>query len=284
VNFFEQLAVGWQAIARTLARLAHPAPWLPLALLGVFQLASLAMLWWFAHPAVSWFMAPVLQHAGGDPLLHYPNVFRLLPELYGRVDLVLGATVGAVAVGAATRIFADEFQGRPAAPAIALQSAIDRGVTLVLVSLPFNLLVFALSFGLDWFLSSRGSGGLVRQLSDAIVLSASVILQSLFFYVVCDVMIGRRSVIGALAGVPRAAARGFWAALVIGILLALPLLPLHFLSNHSSLLVERGAPELVGALVVVEIAIGLVLWFGLAGSATLVYLTLVWEETREASP
>ena len=284
MNFFEQLAVGWQAMSRTLARLPWPAPWAPLALLGVLQLGALALLCGFAHPAVSWFMAPVLRNAGGEPLLHYPNVFRLLPELYGRLDLILGATAGAIAVGAATRIFANRYLGLPAAPADALRLAMDRAGTLVLVSLPFNLLVFAISFGLDWFLFSRASGGLVRHLSDALVLLASVILQSLFFYVVCDVVIARRNVIGALAGVPRAAQRGFWAALLIGIVLALPLLPLQFLSDHSSLLVDRGAPELVGWLMIVQIAIGLILWFALAGSATLVYLTLVFDQTREAPP
>ena len=266
MNAFEQLAVGWQVLVRTLARLGRPAVWAPFTPLALLEFGALVVLIGFAHPLVSWIMAPLLRRAGGEALLHYPNVLRQLPDLYGRVDLLLGATVGAVVVGAGTRVFADQFAGRRArtvAPA------------LILVSAPFNLLAYLLSSGLGWLIAHRQSGALVHRFADLIVLGGTVVLQSLFFYVACDVMLAGRGVIGTLANVPHAAARGFWAALLVGALLALPLLPLQSLAGHSALIVERGTPELVGWLMAAEAAIGLVLWFALAGSATLAYLTLV---------
>ena len=275
MSFFEQVALGWQALLRTVARVGKPGPWAPLAILGACELAAIALLAWFAHPAVSWFMAPLLRRAGGAELLHYPNVLRALPGLYGRVDVVLGATVGAVAVGAATRIFANQLRGRPEGVVAALGAAARRAVALVVVGLPFNLLVFALTSGLGWLIAHRQSGGLVHRLSDFIVLAGSVVFQSLFFYVTCDVMLAGRGVLAALRDVPHAAARGFWAALVIGTLLALPLLPLQLLAAQSARLVDRGAPELVAWLMAAEAAASLLLWFALAGSATLVYLTAV---------
>ena len=100
MTVFEQLAVAWQAIRQTFARIGRPEFWAPFALLGVLQLGVVGGLWWFAHPAMSWLMAPVLRRVGGDALLHYPNLFRRFAELYARADLVLGATVGSVVVGA----------------------------------------------------------------------------------------------------------------------------------------------------------------------------------------
>ena len=264
-----------QAIARTLRRLGRGAPWAPFTFLAAAQMLVVLLLVGFAHPAVSWFMAPLLRRRGGEALLHYPNLFRVLPALYGPLDLVIGATLGAVVIGAATRIFANDFGGHKAAPLAATASAFRRAPALIIASLPFNLIVFALSFGVDWLMQSRGSAALTRRFSDLAVLGVSIVVQSVFFYVVCEVMLAHRGPFGALAAVPRAASRGFWAALVIGILTALPLLPLEFLAAKSGLIVDRGRPELVGWLMLLQIAIGLVLWFVLAGSATLVYLTLV---------
>jgi len=275
MNAFEQLAVGWQVLVRTLARLGRPAVWAPFTPLALLEFGALVVLIGFAHPLVSWIMAPLLRRAGGEALLHYPNVLRQLPDLYGRVDLLLGATVGAVVVGAGTRVFADQFAGRRDRPGAALREATRRAPALILVSAPFNLLAYLLSSGLGWLIAHRQSGALVHRFADLIVLGGTVVLQSLFFYVACDVMLAGRGVIGTLANVPHAAARGFWAALLVGALLALPLLPLQSLAGHSALIVERGTPELVGWLMAAEAAIGLVLWFALAGSATLAYLTLV---------
>jgi branched-subunit amino acid transport protein AzlD len=62
------------------------------------------------------------------------------------------------------------------------------------------------------------------------------------------------------------------------VLLVAPLLPVHYLSDQAGLIVDRGVPELTGWLVAVQVVLGLALWFLLAGTATLVYLSLVRRE------
>jgi hypothetical protein len=109
------------------------------------------------------------------------------------------------------------------------------------------------------------------------VLLGSVLLQSFFFYVTALVVLEGRGVLGTLAGLPLTWARGFWAALLVGLLLLLPLLPIHYLSGLSSVLVDRGRPELVGWMVLIQVALSLVLWFLLAASSSLLYLSLCAE-------
>ncbi|MBI1799886.1 MAG: hypothetical protein HYR73_09420 [Candidatus Eisenbacteria bacterium] len=277
MNAFEQVAVAWQALLRSAAKLRRAGMWIPLLVFGATQFLVLASLWSFAHPLVSWFMVPLLHRIGGDGLLRYPNVFRVMPALFGQADLALGATVGAISVGALTIRFAAGARGTPIGAGSALGLAARRALPLVLANLPFNVLVFALSFGLDWWLASRGSGGAVRKFSGLVVLSGSIVLQSVFFFVTCEVVLAGHGVLGALAAVPRAAARGFWAAMFLGVLLVLPLLPIQMLSGRSSMLIDRGSPELVGWMLVAQIVIELVIWFLLAGGATLIYLTLIEE-------
>jgi len=277
MSVIEQLTVAWQALLHTAADLRRGALWVPLLVLGAVQLAVVELMWWFAHPAVSWFMAPLLSRLAGPEVLRYPNVFRVMPGLYAQVDVVLGAVVGSVMVGAATMLFAAHARGQSPQVGEALGSAWKKALTLIVVNLPFNLLVVALSYGLEWWIAQRGSGAMVQRLSYGVVLLGSVTLQAFFFYVAALVMLEGRGVVGTLAALPHSWARGFWAALLVGTLLLIPLLPIHLLSGNSSMLVDRGSPELVGWMVVIQWALGLVLWFLLAGTSTVLYLSLVVE-------
>ena len=107
-------------------------------------------------------------------------------------------------------------------------------------------------------------------------------LQALFLYLPALVVLERRGLWRAFAGLPRAWARGFWAALLLGLVALLPLLPLDGLGQRSGLLVDRGAPELVGlAHRDAARSSGLAVSFLLAGSSTLVYLGVVADEPGE---
>jgi len=266
----EQVALAGQALARTLALLARPATWAPWIVLGAVQLALVVALWHFAHPWLSWALAPFIAGAGGEPLLHYPEVFRVLPALFGRANLVVGALLGPVVIGAATLLFARAFRGEPARAGAALAAAARLAPALVLVQLPFHLLVLGAGAVLGGV--AGGGRGLPALIATAGLAAASVVLQSLFLYAAALVALERRGALAALAALPRTWARGFWAALVLGAAGVAALLPFRLLEEQTGLLVERGTPELAVALVVAQIAAGLLVWYALAGSATLVYL------------
>jgi hypothetical protein len=200
-----------------------------------------------------------------------------MPALYARVDIVVGAVVGSIAIGAATKLFAAHAWGRAPRVGEALGSAWHKALTLIAVNLPFNLLVVGLSYGVEWWVTRRSSGPMVQRAAYGMVLAGSVVLQSLFFYVSALVMLEGRGVLHTLAALPQSWARGFWAAVLVGSLLLLPLLPIQFLSGHSSMLVDRGSPELVGWMVLLQWLVELVLWFLLAGTSTVLYLSLVAE-------
>lgn len=284
MSLLVQLTYAWQAMLHSLAYLRRGTLWVPLLLLGALQLAVVGLLWGFAHPAVSWFMAPLLARLAGAEVLRYPNVFRVMPGLYAQMGVVLGAVVGSVAVGAATVLFAAHARGRPASVGEALGAAWRKGLTLIAVNLPFNLLAVALSYGLEWWIARRGSGPMVQRATYAGVLAGSIVLQSMFFYVSALVMLEGRGVMGTMAALTQSWARGFWAATLVGIMMVIPLLPIHMLSGRSSMLVDRGTPELVGWMVLMQWGLELVTWFLLAGSSTVLYLSLVAGPAEGGAP
>ena len=279
MSALEQLALAGQALGLTLRELRAGRLWAPWLVLGVLQCAVLLALLGFAHPLLAWAVVPFVRANGGDPALHYPDFYRALPFLYSRADLVLGSLAGAVATGWSTRLFAARWRQQTLTAGGAWAEIAPRALTLVLAQLPFQLLVLLFTGLLDHALA--GQGGLVRRLGYLVTLGGVAGLQALFLYLPALVVLERRGLWRALAGLPRAWARGFWAALLLGLVALLPLLPLDGLGQWSDLLVDRGTPELVGWLTAMQLLTGLAVSFLLAGSSTLVYLGAVADEPGE---
>lgn len=279
MSALEQLALAGQALWLSLRELRAGRLWTPWLALGVLQLAVLMALLAFAHPLLAWAVAPLVRVIGGEPALHYPDFYRALPSLYSRVDLVVGSLAGAVVTGWSTRLFAARWRGHVLGPGEAWAETAPRALTLVLAQLPFQLLVLLFTTVIERLLV--GQGGLVRRLGYFVALGGVAGLQALFLYVPALVVLERRGLWRALAGLPRAWERGFWAALLLGLAALLPLLPLDALGQRSDLLVDRGSPELVAWLTALQLLVGLAVSFLLAGSSTLVYLGAVADEPEE---
>jgi len=284
VNPIEQVSLAWLALGRTLRQAWRPALWAPWLLLGAVEVGVVVLIWGYAHPAVSWVMAPLLRNWAGEDALHYPNVLRRLPVLFGSLDLVIGAILGSIMIGAATLLFAERFRGSRAAVGETLARAFRRSGTLVLSHLPFNLLLVFMTLAIDRALGARRAGLTHGVLVFAGVVVVPVVVQAVFLYVGPLVMLEGRSALGALRELPRTWRRGMWAALFLGLVMLLPLVPIHFLSGHAEAIAERGSPELIGWLAIAEVAVGLLVWFVLSGSACLVYLGAIAEPETGSAP
>jgi hypothetical protein len=286
LNVLEQIMLAWQAFLYACRHLLRPGLWLPWLILGAIQVVAVVLIATFAHPAVSWAMAPVLRAIGGDAALHYPEVFRMLPDLFGRVDLVLTATLGAVAAGAATWLFGSELArgtGAAAPAGAGVRSAIGRWLAIVVINLPFNLMALGLTYGLSWWLGERDSSGLVQRVGRLAGLCGALLIQAFFIYGTALVVLGGRGVWDAFKSLPGAAGRGFFAALTLSIGAVIPLFPLQELAARSATIVDRGTPEVVVLLVLAQVAVVLVTSFVLAGAVTVVYQGAVAPEWIEPS-
>lgn len=266
--------LGFQALRYTVVELWRPQLWLWALPLAACEVATVATLWNAAHPSVSWFMAPLLLAIGGADTLHYPRIFELLPALYARADVLIGATVGAVAIGAGTIAFAERFRGEPVHARAALAAAARRAPALVLVQLPFNAAVFLLDQGLGRWLASHG-GGLVSRLGPFLLTGSLLAVQALFFYTVALVALERMPVLAAFRALPSTWRRGFLPAFVVGVVTLLALLPLHPPGVRLDLLIHNGRPELAGWFTLLQTFSGLLNAFILTGCATLLYLSAV---------
>jgi hypothetical protein len=274
MNAFVQIALGWQCLMVALRQMGRAGLWVPWLLLAALQVTMLIVIAGFAHPAVSAWMAPLLVRAAGSDVLHYPAVFDALPALQARGEFLIGLVPGIVLVGAATAQFGARYEGHAIAARAGLAQGVRRGGALLVAQLPFQILVLALTFVLEWWLTTRGSAGLTRKLAGLVGQWAAILLAVPFLFVPPLVMLGRHGAAGAWRELPEFMGRGGLAALALVLLGAAVRWPFAMLAVYGGRLVKPIAPELTLTLAVGQVLAAMVSGFLVAGAAALLYQTL----------
>jgi hypothetical protein len=282
MSVLEQIVLGFQSLGYALRQIARPSLWTPWLFVLAVQIAALAFLWGFAHPAVSWLAAPLLRRVAGEDALHYPALFLHLPALYGPADLLVGALLGAVAAGASTALFGAWFAGQPLRASQGLRRAASRAAALVIANLPATLFLFGFTALLDRPLSNPDAPGLLLRSAPLITFVVAVVLQGWFLWVNPLLMLGRRGLVETFALLGETARHGLWTGLTLAILATLPLLPIQFLLGAADRIVDQGTPETVGWLLVLQTLIALVSAFALTGASALAYQSIVGPALEDA--
>jgi len=277
----EQVAFAGHALARSLRELRRPALWAPwLTMLG-FELVMLLLLAASAHPAVSWFMAPLVRSLAGDDALRFPQLMRSLPALADALEPGALVVLGPLLAGVSTALFAQRWLGEPPAPAQAWRDGLRRGAVLVMACLPLALARIGLQAGLANLGAVRLSGisRMAAPYGFALVRGLVVVT---FAYVPARVVVDQHGPFGAWASLPKAWGRGFLASLIVLACLAPFGWPVEWGIANSGLIEDRGLPEGMIALVALRFGIAAVTGLIGSGAVTLAYLGAVAPEDEAA--
>jgi hypothetical protein len=278
MTVLEQIALGWQCLLHALGLALRPALWGPWLVLGLAQAMVLAALGGFAHPALSWLMAPLVVRLAGEEALHYPSFFRVLPAVFARADVAVAALAGAVIAGASIALFADAFAGRVPRASAAWRRALSRAPALVLVNLP----VTAIALALPAIVALAGPG-LVTRIALPLALAVVSVVQAWFLFASAFVVLENRGAWPALAALPGAMGRAGGTALVLSAATLIPPLLVQPLVARSDTIVSRGVPELVAGVVLAQAAVALASAFVLTGGATLAFQSALARPREEAA-
>jgi len=281
VNALEQVAFGWQCLLGSLRACRSRDVWGPWTVLFALQAAGILLSAWGAHPALSWFAAPLLRALEGDDALRYPGLFRRLPDLARDAGLASGALALPVLAGVSARLFERRYRGAPGRPGTAWREGLARSGALLVVALPVSLVAIGLQAALQSLHLVRLSG-LLREAAPALGDAGLLFVRIAFAYGAALVVLGARTGPRALLEVPSTWERGFVPAAVA----VLPLVPAGLLASAlvpaALAFVELGAPEAVLAAVLARAAAGALLGMIASGAVTLAWLGAV--ETEEDGP
>lgn len=244
---FSLIKSVWGAAVGTIRR--YPQVIIPFLVIAVCETLALTLLYLAPRPPLSAFLAPPIRvlypYPGlttGEPYLHYPANFLLLPILFSHVQIIIGISVGLVMTAVAIRmVFQIEEGGRPDWLA---------GLKLVILRFPALLVIWLIVFGLQ-----MGVGRYLPRLaaSASYNLARSVFYLSLLLVIIIETFFVYA--VPAVTGEARRAWRAiiksftltwsvFFPTFVVTLVPLIFRIALIFLTRRNPVMMERFSPEI----------------------------------------
>jgi len=259
---------AWQSSASLLFR---SAIWLPFLLMAGIQALALGLLLGFHHDLLLPVGAPLVEMLAGREAMHYPVLYLALPMMFAKVNLGINVLVASLASGVATVLFARAFGS--ANVGSAWRAAFRSWPVLIVLA----ALSIALVLGVSYLTSlvpeetrsgSRGVRWGVRALS----LLLFVLVQSMLAYTTAWVVLRGQSIWPALRDSVRVAFRTFLPTFIVVGIPALLLYPFSYAVGRVEWIASKFRPEMVSALIGVQLFFELVATFVVVGAITRLFL------------
>lgn len=267
-----QLNLGFWALWESFKGMKRWRFWAPFLVLGIAQLLLVLALTQFHQPMFAWLFVPILERTFGPAVLHYPNFYLALPDLFSRINMFMDFLLGAFTIGVAALIIwrsaARERSGTP------WSDAGKRYFALLFGRLPAFLLILAMSAGLPLLVGppqdGEFSGNQIRIVRyGSFVLG--IVIEALFVYTPILLLVERRKVGPALAAAVRLFLRTPIATLLLVFLPNLLQLPLSAVLRRAEMIKDKLSPEMIAVMVMFTIAGYLLVNYLMIASAVRVY-------------
>jgi hypothetical protein len=267
MNVSQTLSDYLDGLANTRLALRSPSVLVPFLVFGLVQAVLLTGLAFFDWAPIAPFSIPVVQALGGEPALHYPMHFVILPRLYEPIYLPLVASLGFALWTLAVWIMVDHHEVGQRVPArpfrSVLPAVIGVGVLFVAASAGLGRAMGALAG-----LAPPGPASRI-----ALAAAIAVVAAAQAFLVYAPVVLRLRNVnaVGAVRASVRYAARNFWPTALVVATVLLAHMPLDGMIGTSHRVALAFHPETVYYLmlgsIVLEIITAYVLFASVVGLA-----------------
>ena len=271
MNRFPSLGVAVWAWRGALALAARPSIWLPLLLVAGVQVAILVLLLSFHQGVLLLIGPPLVRLLGGEGATHYPVLYYALPTMFFRANLAISTLVASIAGGVATLLFARAFgfanEGsawRAAwrrAPALIATTGLTLapliGVGLLMTLIPQDLILR--NSTLRWGVRGASMGLLV-------------VIQGLFIYSTAWIVLMGHGTWPALRDSVRVTRQTLLPTLIAVGITAIVYFPVSYALGRLDLIVNKLKPEVITALLGLQVGIQLIITFLLVGAVTRLFL------------
>lgn len=218
----------------------NPLLAVPFIVSVLIQIGALYLLYVAPCRPVSYVLAPPIRAFFGERFLHYPFNLIVLPRLFYYANIVVGMTIGILLTATAVGMLADYYYGRKAGFFANLKAAAVRYFRL----LGIWLIVFVFSFMLERLVGGLARGAIKRVFPYLFFIAVSFI-QFIFIYAIPAVVIEKKDFIASLKR-GLSFLKHFFTATFILVMMPLAFyLPVVFLKQHLSGMVERMFPEMI---------------------------------------
>ncbi|MBN2483170.1 MAG: hypothetical protein JXD21_03055 [Candidatus Omnitrophica bacterium] len=248
----------------------QPVVFLPFIISGAVSLLVLYILFLAPQRPIAYLLAPPIRAIAGEKFLHYPFNFVLLPNLFRLGDLAVSAFLGMLMSAVSVGMVADVYSRRTPSFLISLIVGFKRYFALVLLwIISFGIIAVVMKFLPHLFnLQARlGKSAFV-----AVSLCVSIVVQSLFVYMLPILIIDRKKLWGAFLENIRMLLSRLVPTVILVALPSLLYVPMLILKSYASLFARTGFPESVLIILAVGVIAALVIDYWITISITVYFL------------
>lgn len=234
----------------------HPALFLPFLIFAAIETAALIILYLAPRMPLRLAFGPLIKTLWGEAFLHYPANFILLPKLASLSRLGLAIIFSSLLTGMAVAIVYAIHNKKGIGLRQAFRQALKQYASLFVVVLLFSLSYYFSIKLISFLLAKYFMAGHTRLLfiparlwigpiMFVVNFIAALFIQGIFVYAIPLLIIGKKKVIPAITGSAALFGKLFFETLI---LIGLPMLlyvPVIILTDKSSFLISRVAPESV---------------------------------------
>ncbi len=239
---------------------------LPFALYAVLQLLVLAGLVFFTTPPFSLIFLPLQRALYGEAVLHYPNNFIVLPQLFDTLNIVLSGLVGILTIGSATLLFFSNSREKPAN--INIAPVRKRYFHLFAAWIGETALVLGIVYGFVWLAAKLPSLGVYLT---PLRIVGVVLVSSIFAFTTALILIEKKPFFVALPQSARIFASYSILTLVLVGLPSVAQLPVHLVLSNVVTLVRRLNPETIAFVIGAGVILSMIANYFIVGTITNLY-------------
>ena len=263
---FRNFVLSWKSC---FASMRHAKIFLPFIIYAGLQIGFIVMLMFFAYPPFAAFFAPIIMKLFGEPALHYPNNFLVLPSLFFWVNLLLSGLLGILLIGATTRLFSSTYRAKSVSLGDGLRGTFPDYALLLLVWIVETACLLAVFMGVPRllgkiaFLANRGA--LPIQLLTSL---AAIVVGALFVYTTALIVLEKAGPIRAIA---RSLSLFAKYPVITILLIAIPnfiRMPIDLLSGKTQFLITKFNPEIVAGVLIMSVLLSIFTNYFLVGTVT----------------
>jgi len=273
VRFLYQFVTTFWIWLQALKTFRKPALVLPFIGYGLLEIVLVLGLSSFYASPLDRFLPALLQRFFGDRVLHYPDIYVYLPQIFARSSIVLGVVVGPILLGAATKLFADHFVSAKFSLAEAMRLSFRKYPSLLVVSIVTTAAVLGAS-ELGRIVASDFVGRVVPnwRLVAMVRFAISIAAEVIFVFAVAFIVLKNE---GLLKGMLLSIRKSVRSPIAAFLLVAVPVLlyyPVRMASSRSGMLVRRFNPEIVAAILIAGVVLTIFTNYVLVGGVTRYFL------------
>ncbi len=248
--------------------------WSPFFIYAIFQLAGFFALLWYYAPVLSVIIYPILSVFLPSNIFHYPQYYLALPSVFATYDsLILGVTLWIIFTATAVYRLGGVYDGKVPTLGDGVRKALYSYFPLFMVWLIETIAVIVILYVPNLLLKERmaGSPNFSAAVSVLFELIGLIVAGMLIYSVPGIILDGRRTGDAIKTSIGLFVSNFFLTYFIVLIPNLIRIIINLLLSNYAPKIISLFNPELIPALLIIYIIVGIFVNLFIYGPAVFVY-------------